>query len=79
MTARQPTPAARDIVVKAIARGLSFQGRRVTHQAEDLMALIAAERLTDHLASQNLVVVQNSPVTESVVAPAARISGERGS
>lgn len=71
MNDRPIKPAARDVVVRALARGLSFQGRKRTHQADDLMAAIAAERLADHLARQNLVVVEGPPAPNHAAPPPA--------
>ena len=71
MNDRPIISAPRDVVVRALARGLSFQGRKRTHQAEDLMAVIAAERLADHLARQNLFVVEGPPAPNHAGPPPA--------
>ena len=60
----------------ALARGLSFLGRKGTHQAENLMAVVAAERLADHLARQNLVVVEGPSAPDHAGTGPERSAGD---
>jgi hypothetical protein len=48
-------------VAEALAFALRFSGRKRVHQADDMMALIAAERLVEHLGRSGFVVMRKPP------------------
>ncbi len=54
-------PATRESLIQTLAHGLRFEGRKRIHQADELMAWIAAEKLADHIDRANLVVMQKPP------------------
>ncbi len=55
------SPATREEVVSSLSFALRFAGRKRTHQADDIMARIAAEHLVDHLARSGFVVRKRLP------------------
>ena len=55
------SPATREEVISSLSFALRFSGRKRTHQADDIMARIAAEHLADHLARSGFVVVRKRP------------------
>jgi len=48
-------------VAEALAFALRYDGRKRVHQANDMMASIAAERLVQHLALSGFVVMKKPP------------------
>jgi hypothetical protein len=48
-------------VAGALAFALRFGGRKRVLQADDMMALIAAERLVEHLGRSGFVVMRKPP------------------
>ena len=48
-------------VAEALAFALRYDGRKRVHQADDMMASIAAERLVQHLALSGFVVMKKPP------------------
>ena len=55
------SPATREGVISTLSFALRFTGRKRTHQADDIMARIAAEHLADHLARSGFVVSKRPP------------------
>ncbi len=48
-TPKRLTPGTREDVADALAFALRFQGRKRVHNADEIMAEIAAKRLVEHL------------------------------
>ena len=59
-------PADPEDLKDALAFALRFYGRRRTHTADDVMARITAERLTEHLEKAGYVVMKKPPIGGSV-------------
>jgi hypothetical protein len=57
----QLRPATREDVEWALSYALRYNGRKRTHDADEMMARIAAKRLADHLEACGLVVMQKPP------------------
>ncbi|MBS0642857.1 MAG: hypothetical protein JSS43_23575 [Proteobacteria bacterium] len=57
------TPATDEDLIQALAFALSYSGRRRTHQGDELMARIAAERLVEYLQKSNFVVMKKPPAS----------------
>ena len=55
------SPATREEVISSLSFALRFAGRKRTHQADDIMARIAAEHLVDHLARSGFVIRKRPP------------------
>ena len=55
------SPATREELISSLSFALRFTGRRRIHQADDLMARIAAEHLVDYLAQSGFVVSKRLP------------------
>ena len=55
------SPATREELISTLSFALRFTGRKRTHQADDIMARIAAEHLADHLARSGFVVSKRLP------------------
>ena len=55
------SPATREEVISSLSFALRFAGRKRTHQADDIMARIAAEHLADHLARSGFVISKGPP------------------
>ena len=49
----------------ALAFALRFSGRKRTHQADEFMAQITAERLVEHLQKSGFVVMKKPPIEGS--------------
>lgn len=58
------SPATREELISSLSFALRFAGRKRTHQADDLMARIAAEHLVDHLARNGFVVRKRPPSSD---------------
>lgn len=56
------TPAEPADVADALAFALKFNGRKRVHDADDMMARIAATRLVEHLALSGFMVMKKPPV-----------------
>ncbi len=56
------TPAEPADVVDALAFALKFDGRKRVHNADDMMARIAAQRLIEYLALSGFVVMKKPPM-----------------
>jgi hypothetical protein len=54
-------PADRDDLASALAFALRFQGRKRTHNADEIMAEIVAKRLVEHLDRAGFVVMKKPP------------------
>ena len=62
MTDRKLTPATRDDLIHAIKHGMLFDGRKRAHHWDNINAQVAAEKLVDHLAKSNFVVMRGPPL-----------------
>ncbi len=56
------TPATAQDVADALAFALRFQGRKRVHNADELMSLIVARRLVEHLERSGFVVMKRPPI-----------------
>lgn len=56
------TPATAQDVADALAFALRFQGRKRTHNADELMSAIVARRLVEHLERSGFVVMKRPPI-----------------
>jgi hypothetical protein len=56
------TPATAQDVAAALAFAPRFQGRKRTHNADELMSAIVARRLVEHLARSGFVVMKRPPI-----------------
>lgn len=56
------TPASAQDVADALAFALRFQGRKRTHNADELMSAIVARRLVEHLERSGFVVMKRPPI-----------------
>jgi hypothetical protein len=70
------TPADPADVANALAFAMRFNGRKRVHDADDMMAQIAAKRLVEHLALSGFVVMKKPPA--SLHSDAAHRSGSDG-
>lgn len=75
MTEPAYVPVGRDELIQALAHGLRYEGRRRTQYADELMARAAAEKILDHLARSNFVVVRG-PGAPAHTGPAGFRTGE---
>jgi hypothetical protein len=55
------TPADPGDLAAALAFALRFEGRKRTHNADELMSEIVAKRLVEHLQRAGFVVMQRAP------------------
>ncbi len=55
------TPATPDDVADTLAFALRFDGRKLTHRADEIMAEIVAKRLVEHLLRAGFVVMKRPP------------------
>ncbi len=55
------TPATPDDLAVALASALRFEGRKRTHNADEIMAEIVARRLVDHFERAGFVVMKRPP------------------
>ena len=56
------TPASPDDIADALAFALRFQGRKRTHNADEILAEIVARRLVEHLERAGFVVMKRPPI-----------------
>ena len=56
------TPASPDDLASALAFALRFEGRKRTHNADEIMAEIVARRLVEHLDRASFVVMKRPPI-----------------
>jgi len=56
------SPATAEDVADALAFALRFQGRKGVHNADELMSLIVARRLVEHLERSGFVVMRKPPI-----------------
>jgi hypothetical protein len=54
-------PATRDELTQSLSFALRFNGRKRTHDADETMAPITAERLVEHLERSRYVVMHKPP------------------
>jgi hypothetical protein len=54
-------PAAHDEVAEALSYALRFDGRKRLRGAQEVMAVIVAERLVDYLSKAGFVVMKRAP------------------
>jgi hypothetical protein len=57
-------PATRDELTQSLSFALRFNGRRRTHDADETMAWITAERLVEHLERSGYVVMCKPPLAQ---------------
>jgi hypothetical protein len=57
------TPADSADLAGALAYALRYQGRKRTHNADEIMAEIVAKRLVEHLERSGFVVMKREPIT----------------
>jgi hypothetical protein len=50
--------ADRDEIVQTVSFALRYLGRKRSHQADELVARIAAERLVEHLTASGYVILR---------------------
>jgi hypothetical protein len=55
-------PATRDELTQSLSFALRFNGRKRTHDADETMARITAERLVEHLERSGYVVMHKPPL-----------------
>jgi hypothetical protein len=55
-------PATRDELTQSLSFALRFNGRKRTHDADEVMARITAERLVEHLERSGYVVMHKPPL-----------------
>ncbi len=56
------TPADPRDLAEALAFALRYQGRKRTHNADEIMAQIVAKRLVEHLERAGFVVMKRPPI-----------------
>ena len=56
------SPATAEDVAVALAFALRFQGRKCVHNADELMSVIVARRLVEHLERLGFVVMRKPPI-----------------
>jgi len=56
------TPAVPRDLADAIAFALRYQGRKRTHNADEIMAEIATKRLVEHFERADFVVMKRPPI-----------------
>jgi hypothetical protein len=56
------TPATAEDVADVLAFALRFQGCKRVHNADEIMAQIAAERIVEHLERVGFVVMKRAPI-----------------
>ncbi len=71
-TPKRLTPGTREDVADALAFALRFQGRKRVHNADEIMAEIAAKRLVEHLERAGFVVMKRHCLRGAVLPLAAR-------
>jgi hypothetical protein len=55
-------PATRDELTQSLSFALRFNGRKRTHDADETMARITAERLVEHLERSGYVIMCKPPL-----------------
>jgi hypothetical protein len=55
-------PATAEEITSALMFALRHRGRRVVHDADEVMARITAERLVEHLAQSGFVLMKKPPL-----------------
>jgi hypothetical protein len=55
-------PASSDELAAALAHGLTHDGRKAWHRADDIMSAIVAGELVDVLKAAGFVIMQKPPV-----------------
>jgi hypothetical protein len=55
------TPASPDDIADTLAFALRFEGRKRTHDADDIMASLVAKRLVKHLERSGFVILTRPP------------------
>ena len=55
------TPADMEELVQSLAFALQYDGRRRTHDADRLVARVAAARLVEHLRKSRYVILKRPP------------------
>ena len=56
------TPASPEDLAAALAFALRFEGRKRTHNADEIMAEIVAKRLVEHLERTGFVIMRRPPI-----------------
>ena len=69
------TPASRDDLELAIAFALQFRGRKRIRSAGEIMAMLTAERIAEHLEEARFVIMRKPPGVGA--AALGRGAGER--
>jgi hypothetical protein len=54
-------PATPDEIADTLSFALRYEGRKRVHQADDIIALITAERLVRHLERAGFVLMKRPP------------------
>jgi len=55
-------PASPEDLAAALAFALRFEGRKRTHNADEIMAEIVAKRLVEHLERAGFVIMRRPPI-----------------
>ncbi len=79
MTDEQPTPwvhGSDEDILFTIAHALRHQGRKVTHQADQLVARVAAERILERL-KRAYIITPKPPAPLATAAQHPKMGGER--
>jgi hypothetical protein len=56
------TPASPEDLAGALAFALRYSGRKLVHNAGEMMAAIVAKRLVEHLKRSGFVVMKRPPI-----------------